>query len=339
MTEIANDLARAQAMLQIKRHDDAASLLARVVAAQPGDGRAWCLLAAAHLGAGRYQDAADAASRAIAAAPSDEWPYRLVSRAHAHLRNPQGAMCAASEACRLAPNEWRAWVCLAQAALTTGVEFNAAERAAATARKLAPDEAEVYYVLGQVSFAREEWKKARAYQERVLAIDPTHTAALNELGRISLKKRNTQSAADHFVRAAGSAPGVAVYGNNVEVAVKSLLTRVIYLATLATWALVVVTFYSHGSRSLAIAGLTVIALLSAVVAAARIRALPRPARRLLRSTRVALAATVVYGCIITAIIVAAAVPASALPGALAAAGVLVIASRFIAYAILRKKRP
>jgi tetratricopeptide (TPR) repeat protein len=339
MTEVANDLARAQAMLQIKRHDEAASLLARVIASQPGDGRAWCLLAAAHLGAGRYQEAADAASRAIAAAPSDDWPYRLVSRAKAHLRCPQAAMSAASEACRLAPNEWRAWVCLAQAALATEVDFIAAERAAATARNLAPDEAEVYYVSGLVSFAREEWKKAQAYQERVLAIDPTHTAALNELGRISLKKRNTPRAVGHFVRAAGSAPEVAIYGNNVEVAVRSLLARVIYLATFATWALVAVMFNFHGSRSLAIAGLTVVALLSAVVAAARIRALPPPARRLLRSTRVALAAAVVYGCIITAIIVAAAVPASVLPGALAAAGVLVIASRFIAYAILRKKRP
>jgi tetratricopeptide (TPR) repeat protein len=339
MTEIANDLARAQAMLQVKRHDEAASLLAWVVAAQPGDGRAWCLLAAAHLGAGRYQDAADAAGRAVAAAPSDDWPYRLVSRAQALLRNPQPAMSAASEACRLAPNEWRAWVCKAQAALATEVEFSAADRAAATARKLAPDEAEVYYVSGLVSFAREEWKKARAYQERVLAIDPAHSGALNELGRISLKKRNTPRAADHFVRAAGSAPGVAVYGNNVEVAVRSMIGRVIYLATFATWALVGVTFNFHGSRSLAVAGLTLIALLSGVVAAARIRALPPPARRLLRSTRVALAGAVVYGCIIIAIIVAAAVPASALPGALAAAGVLVMASRFIAYAMLRKKRP
>lgn len=339
MTEIANDLARAQAMLEIKRHDEAASLLARIAAAQPGNGRAWCLLAAAHLGAGRYHDAADAAARAVVAAPSDDWPYRLVSRAQAHLRNPQAAMSAASEACRLAPNEWRAWVCMAHAALATEVEFRAAERAAAAARRLAPDEAEVYYVSGLVSFAREEWGNARAYQERVLAIDPAHSGALNELGRISLKKRNTPRAADHFIRAAGSAPDVAVYGSNVEVAVRSMLARIIYFATLATWALVFATFNFHNSRSLAISGLALIALLSAAVAAARVRALPPPARRLLRSTRVALAAAIVYGCIIAALIASAAVPASALPGALAAAALLVLASRFLAYAVLRKKRP
>ncbi len=339
MKQTPNDLARAQAMLQVKRHDEAAGLLAQVVAAQPDDSRAWSLFAAAHLGAGRYQDAADAAGRAVAAAPSDEWPHRLVSNAQVHLGNSRAAVSAASEACRLAPNEWRAWACLAQAALATEVEFNQAERAAATARRLAPDEAEVYYVSGLVSFAREEWKKARAYQERVLAIDPTHSRALNELGRISLRKRNAPRAADHFIRAAGSAPGVAIFGNNVEVAVRSMIARVIYLATLATWALVAITFNSHGSRSLAVTGLTAIALLSVIVAAARIRALPSPARRMLRNRRVALAAAVVYGCILVTIIVAAAVPTSALPGALAAAGVLVIASRFIAFAILRKRRP
>ena len=33
MTETTQDLARAQAMLDVKRHDEAASLLARIVAA------------------------------------------------------------------------------------------------------------------------------------------------------------------------------------------------------------------------------------------------------------------------------------------------------------------
>jgi predicted Zn-dependent protease len=50
MTQTAQELARAQAMLAVKRHDEAAALLARVVASQPEHCRAWCLLAAAHLG-------------------------------------------------------------------------------------------------------------------------------------------------------------------------------------------------------------------------------------------------------------------------------------------------
>lgn len=338
MTEIAQDLARAQAMLQVKRNDEATSLLARIVAAQPEDSRAWCLLAVAHLGAGRCRDAADAANRAVLAGPSDDWPYRLVSTAEAHLRNAQAARRAAGEACRLAPNEWQAWVCLAQAALVTEADFDVAERAAANARRLAPDEADVHYVSGRVSFAREQWSAAEAHQQRALALNPAHSGALNELGRISLKKRDASRAADHFIQAARTAPDVSAYGHNVAVAVRSLIARVIYLATFGTWALVVVTLVSRDSRSLAVWGLIATALLSAVLAAVRLRAMPPAARPLLRSRRVTLAVGVVYGSIIIAIIVAAAVSAGALPGALLAAGALVIASRFIAYAILRVSR-
>ena len=70
MTEIARDLAQASVLLDLKRYDEAASLLARIVAAEPQDSRAWCLLAATHLGAGRYKEAAAAASRAITLAPT-----------------------------------------------------------------------------------------------------------------------------------------------------------------------------------------------------------------------------------------------------------------------------
>jgi cytochrome c-type biogenesis protein CcmH/NrfG len=68
VTETGRDLARAQAMVAVKRHDEATRLLGRIVAAQPENGRAWCLLATAHLGSGRYQDAADAAKQAGVAA-------------------------------------------------------------------------------------------------------------------------------------------------------------------------------------------------------------------------------------------------------------------------------
>jgi tetratricopeptide (TPR) repeat protein len=125
-------------MVAVKRHDEATRLLGRIVAAQPENGRAWCLLATAHLGSGRYQDAADAAKQAVVAAPSDDWPYRLVSITQMHLGDVPVAMQAASEACPKAPNGWRAWLCMAQAALATEVDFDLAERAAAKARELAP---------------------------------------------------------------------------------------------------------------------------------------------------------------------------------------------------------
>ncbi len=63
MTETAQGLARARTMLDLKRHGEAASLLASIVATDPGNGAAWCLLTLAHLGAGRNTDAAATAER------------------------------------------------------------------------------------------------------------------------------------------------------------------------------------------------------------------------------------------------------------------------------------
>ena len=71
--ELRKELARASAMLDVRRFDEAAELLARVVAAEPDSSRAWCLMARAHLGADRYSEAVTAANRAAALDPADEW--------------------------------------------------------------------------------------------------------------------------------------------------------------------------------------------------------------------------------------------------------------------------
>ena len=72
MTETMVELTRATTMLDLGRYDEASSLLARVVAAEPESSRAWCLFARAHLGAGRYQPAVEAANRAVTIEPGEE---------------------------------------------------------------------------------------------------------------------------------------------------------------------------------------------------------------------------------------------------------------------------
>src|SRR6516162_5116541 len=73
-----------------------------------------------------------------------------------------------------------------------------------------------------------------AHQERALALDPAHSGALNELGRISLHRGGHPRAASHFIQAARSAPGVSTYGRNAELSVQRVLgltTRSVYLAS------------------------------------------------------------------------------------------------------------
>src|SRR6516162_2417160 len=111
--ELGQELARASAMLDVKRFDEASALLSHIVAAEPESSRAWCLMARAHLGADRYAEAIEVANRAVALDPSDEWPHRLASNALVHLGNYSDALRAAHEACRLAPSYWQTHVCLA----------------------------------------------------------------------------------------------------------------------------------------------------------------------------------------------------------------------------------
>src|SRR3954469_554580 len=137
--ELRQELARASAMLDVRRFDAASDLLARVVAAEPESSRAWCLMSRAHVGAERYPDAISAANRAVSLDPADEWPHRLASNALVHLGNYPDALRAADEACRLAPGYWQTHVGGARAA-RPGRPRGAAAEAASRARALAPNE-------------------------------------------------------------------------------------------------------------------------------------------------------------------------------------------------------
>jgi tetratricopeptide (TPR) repeat protein len=345
VTGVAWDLAQASVLLDLKRYDEAASLLARIVAAEPQDSRAWCLLAATHLGAGRYEEAAAAASRAITIAPSDDRPYRLASIAQRHLGKITAAISSANQACRLAPDEWRAYICLAQAELATEADFlaqleltkeeyfKAAEQAAATALRLAPDEPDAHFTAGQVSYAQRKWKAARAHQERVLALDPAHSGALNELGRISLRRGGSPRAARHFIQAARSAPGVSTYGLNAEIPIQRVLAGVWLAVSMASWLLAMVLLTSV-SRGLAVLGYTVAIALAAGYGAVQLWRMPPEMRLLLRTRRAGLALRALCGAVLIEVITAAVIPAGALPFVIWAPFALIIASLFAARGIL-----
>src|ERR1700751_1227095 len=137
MTEIREGLPRAATMLDLGRFDEASTLLARLVSAEPGSGRAWCLFARAHLGADRFTEAVDAANRAAAIEPIEEGPHWRSSNALGHLGNQGEALGAAAESRRLPPAYWQTHVCVAQAALAAG-QPGVAAASAGEGRTLGP---------------------------------------------------------------------------------------------------------------------------------------------------------------------------------------------------------
>ncbi len=335
---LKEELARAATMLDLGRYDEASTLLARLVSTEPDSGRAWCLFARAHLGADRYVEAVDAANRAAAIEPSEEWPHRLASNALMHLGNHNEALRAALESRRLAPGYWQTHVCVAQAALAAG-QGGLAAKAAAQARSLAPNEPDVHFLSGKVALARGNLAEAREHQERALALDPAHSGAMNELGRIRLRRHDTVGAIRHFITAARTTPGEHIYSRNIDVVIVQAVSRLIYLFVLTAMIMLLLPEFTHVPRlplTLAFGALAVAFLGSFVAMVLR---LPPDARRVVRRTmlsrRVAVAMLVALAGVGVAFAAVAFVPTAQLPQTLPIAIIITIAARIMATARLR----
>jgi tetratricopeptide (TPR) repeat protein len=325
-------------MLDLGRYEEASAVLARVVAAEPASSRAWCLFARAHLGADRYQAAADAANRAAAIDPGEEWPHRLASNALMHLGNHADALRAASESRRLAPSYWQTHVCVAQAALAAG-QPGLAAAAASEARGLAPNEPDVHFLSGKVALAGGELDDAREHQEHALALDPAHSGAMNELGRIRLRRHDTVGAIRHFIRAARTTPGEHIYSRNIDVVILRTVSRMIYVFVMVAVILLWVPTVTHISKFPFVLGFCVLALGSATSFLVMILRLPREARglvrRTLRTRRVATALAIAVGGVAAAFATVAFVPSADLPQTLPVAIIITLAARITANARLR----
>ena len=336
--ELRQELARASAMLDVRRFDEATELLARVVAAEPESGRAWCLMARAHLGSERYSDAVNAANRAVSLDPADEWPHRLASNALVHLGAYNDALRAAAEACRLAPDFWQTHVCVAQAALA-GHRIDVATAAAVQARALAPNEPDVHFLSGKVSLAAGALAEARRHQERALALDPTHSGAMNELGRIRLRRHDTAGAIRHFISAARVAPGESIYSRNIDVVILRTVSRTIYAFTLIALILIWIPALTHVSRTPFVIGLGSLAVATATGFAVAVARLPGEARlmvrRTLRKPRVATALGLAVGGVAVASCVVVFTPRTDVPQILPVAVAITMAARLTAFAALR----
>ncbi len=324
MIELREELARAAAMLDVRRFGEASQLLARVVSAEPESSRAWCLMARAHLGAERYTEAVSAAHRAVSLDPADEWPHRLASNALVHLGKYPDALRAAYEACRLAPSYWQTHVCVAQAGLAAQ-RLDVATEAAARARALAPNEPDVHFLSGKVSLVRSDLPAAREHQERALALDPGHSGAMNAIR--------------HFISAARATPDERIYSRNIDVVLLRTVSRTIYVFTLIALILIWIPAVTHVDRLPFVIALGTVAVVTAGCFAWMVLRLPREARlmvrRTLRTPRVAAALALALGGVAVAFGLVAFTPATDLAQVLPVAVVITVAARLAAFAALR----
>jgi len=239
--EINDGLARARALCDLKRFDDAVAVLTPLIARDPERCQAWCLLAQAQLGTGAKVRALETATQAVRVGPDDEWAHRLKSIAHLRSNQYEEAIREAREAVRIAPHSWQCHIQLAQALVKTGDSYAEARATADRARALAPLQAETHVTVGIVAAAAGRRDDAESALRRALALDPDNSTAHHELARLETNHRSLANAfglaraASGFADAVRLNPRGEVGRRNLDLVLGRFLRRVFYPITIGAW--------------------------------------------------------------------------------------------------------
>ena len=220
---------RAAALSDLGRSSEAISRLQMLLADDPDDLDVLALLAQAQFDGGDPDGALITAESAISIAPEAAWPHHAASVACRRRGLRPEAIAHAEEAVRLDPDNPWSFMTLARARLSGKADVAGASRAATEALELAPDEPEAHLVSGIVSVAGGEMVAAATAFRKVLQLDPTNSAARDELARLRLSLRQrlrrrslispiTRARAEHGVALARHAGKVAARGCGVAAA-------------------------------------------------------------------------------------------------------------------------
>jgi Flp pilus assembly protein TadD len=229
-------------LINVGRADEAAAVLAVLLAEQPDNVVALGLLALACLRAHRWAEALTAADAAIGLAPDHlpAWQRRAI--ALLELDRAAEAESAAAEYVRLGPDQWHAHYLMARVLYPVRGRRIDALRYAETARELAPNQADVHNMLGVVHRALEHRVAAEQAYRAALAIDPTHALARSNLALLHLGRAGSGATMAGLRAAAASDPQQdSIHQNMTLVSVLGLIKRGTWLTaadvvvTPSTW--------------------------------------------------------------------------------------------------------
>lgn len=230
---------RARALIDAGRLEEAKGVLQTALAREPEDGGKWCLFALCMVRLDQFDDALQAAGKAAALEPAEEWPHRLASIALCGKKDYPRAVSAARESVRRESDLWQTHAQLALALHELGnlAAIDEAWQAASYAVALAPEEAETHFVMGVIAQERRQHDVAERAYEKVLALDPGHAAAMNNLGLVQLRRGRIHAAVDGFTSSLRSDPRLEVARANVESVGWRLMTFGYYIAFAGFWIL------------------------------------------------------------------------------------------------------
>jgi tetratricopeptide (TPR) repeat protein len=229
---------RADLLINLKRYEEAISLLQQSLLHEPHSYDLTCQLARAYLLSDRPANALKISQTALVIDPEQEWAYRILSLAHAAQNNYKAALKTALQAARIAPEEPEVLKCLAYTQVGAK-KIRLARKTALQLQKIAPDWSETYRLLGYIAQQRKRWQEAQQYYHQALAANPQDENALNNLGVILLHKKaffdnqgkRYYAAIDYFYRALLIAPNDQLIQNNLYAAVTLYLDTKLFTLT------------------------------------------------------------------------------------------------------------
>ncbi len=223
---------RLDLLCELESWAEAAELAGRLLATEPDNDIAWCVLARCRLGLGRPEPALEAAEQAVALAPQAEWPHRLVSFASSQLGRHDQAVLSAREAVRLEPDRWQTHARLAGAAGQHPRGRREATEAAGRALALAPDEPQVQLIHGSIAAGQGRRREAERAFRSVLELDPQNSTAHHLLASAQLSRVRgpslLASAATGFATALSTDPTAETSRQSLELTVRVFLARTAY---------------------------------------------------------------------------------------------------------------
>ena len=211
--QISRHIARAEALAELGRRQQALDVLNELIVAGAEDVRVWRTLAAVYLETGDGEKALRAADWVVTFAPGDEWGYRLRASALRLLQRPDEAVHAAEQAVRLAPDVWQGRATLAMALQHTGDLTKAAEEARKATELAAKLDPELAPEAKQVENAVTEAEDLVGDLEAVLAGRPgPDDESLAHVGNLVLRSLEFSAAAGWLI----SFGGLTIPGFNVR---------------------------------------------------------------------------------------------------------------------------
>jgi tetratricopeptide (TPR) repeat protein len=223
-------------LLEEEDFEPAARFAGYVIATEPRNAKAWCLMTRAQLGQRRNQAALAAARAAGSISPHSELPHRLASYALIRLGRSHDAVAAARVAVRFAPRDWRTHQALSQSLLADQA-YNDARLAAEHAVRLAPDQAEPHVAVGVAARYQHRLRESRSAFERALALDPRQPTARHHLVTLrhrTITPRGLAQAVNAFAQAAADGEDTDGNRQSTEFTIVKFMARFVLLVAYGT---------------------------------------------------------------------------------------------------------